>query len=262
MRLIGIFCVTRPLSVARNSNMKLSVTAVALYAGVAIGAAVPDVASQQEQLNQDNIPSENTLFDSPHSDAWWNQLVSADVVKSAFAEATEAAKSAVDISVGTLKEMEEKATKELNKLHHAKGDHKKHKHTAYETIWSLPHTQKFAKLVSEFPDLVDVLNSTDSESEYTVFAPHDDAFKHIPDDHEKPDKETIKKVLQYHIGDGKFKAKDVVTKYTLPTILKESWLGGEEQRLRTGWGLKGVNINFYSKVVGADFVRKAYFLLS
>jgi uncharacterized surface protein with fasciclin (FAS1) repeats len=239
--------------------MKLSVTAVALHAGLAIGAAVPDAASQQEPLNQDNLPTENILLGSPHKDAWWNHLVSADAVKSAYAEATEAAKSAVDMSVSALREMEEKATEELSKLHHAKGGDEKQKHTAYEVIWSLPHTRKFAKLVSEYSDLVDLLNSTDSESEYTVFAPHDDAFEHIPDDHEKPDKDTIKKVLQYHIGDGKFKAKDVATKYTLPTILKESWLGGEEQRLRTGWGLKGININFYAKVVGADFVRLFYF---
>lgn len=242
--------------------MRQSVLAVALCGGLALGAVVPD-ASEQQPLNHDESLDENIVIDAQQISAWWDQFVPMDTIKSAFADAAEAAESMVDTTVSAMKEVQDKAAMELNKLHHAQDGHKnKRTKTVYQLISALPHTRRFAKLVGEFPDLVDILNSTDADGEYTIFVPHDDAFKDIPDDHEKPDKQLIEKVLQYHIGNGKFKAEKLVTSYTLPTILDEKWLGNEKQRLRTSWDLSGVKINFYSKVIAADIVSTMPSLLT
>jgi uncharacterized surface protein with fasciclin (FAS1) repeats len=86
--------------------------------------------------------------------------------------------------------------------------------------------------------------------------PVDAAFDHIPDDHEKPSKEFIEARLKYHIGVGEYRARKILGTNTIPSALDEDWLGDEPQRLRTGVSLSGVNVNFYSKVVAADFNAK------
>ncbi|PMD31472.1 hypothetical protein L207DRAFT_591432 [Hyaloscypha variabilis F] len=49
----------------------------------------------------------------------------------------------------------------------------------YEVIAGSKYTTKLAKLINEFPDLVEVLNGT--AANYTVFAPTDKAFEKIPE---------------------------------------------------------------------------------
>jgi uncharacterized surface protein with fasciclin (FAS1) repeats len=139
------------------------------------------------------------------------------------------------------------------KPHH---DHGKPNLTVYQLIAGSKYTTKLAKLISEYDDLVDALNGT--AANYTVFAPTDAAFERIPKHHGKPSKEIIKKILSYHVSADFYPAGRVLASHTIPTIFKEDALGGESQRLRVGFGLlKGLNINFYSKVVAANIVSHA-----
>lgn len=137
--------------------------------------------------------------------------------------------------------------------HHPKNPHHGHEkpnRTVYELIASSKYTTKLAKLINEYPDIVDALNGT--KANYTVFAPTDEAFEKIPDHHKKPSKELIKAVLQYHVSPDFYPAGRVLVSHTIPTTLDESSLGDEPQRLRVGLGLKGLAVNFYSRVVAVN----------
>ncbi|KAI9786390.1 MAG: hypothetical protein M1839_006850 [Geoglossum umbratile] len=129
-----------------------------------------------------------------------------------------------------------------------------HGHRSNLTIWQLisksKYTTKIAKLISSDKQLVHLLNCT--KANHTIFVPIDAAFKRIPKHHKKLPKEFIEKVLKYHIVPGWYPAGRVLMSHTIPTILNEAALGGEPQRLRVGFGLKGVNINFFSHVKAAN----------
>jgi hypothetical protein len=142
---------------------------------------------------------------------------------------------------------------------HPKHGHPPHKHqhpnkTVYELINESKYTTKLAKLINEYPDLVEALNGT--AANYTVFAPTDAAFEKLPKHHKKPSKELIKKVLAYHVSAEFYPAGRVLVTHTIPTILGEDAIGGEAQRLRIGLGIpKGLNVNFYSRIVAINIVR-------
>ncbi|KAI9761585.1 MAG: hypothetical protein M1840_001766 [Geoglossum simile] len=129
-----------------------------------------------------------------------------------------------------------------------------HGHRSNLTIWQLisksKYTTKLAKLISSDKELVHLLNST--KANHTIFAPIDAAFKGIPKHHKKPPKGFIEKVLKYHVVPGWYPARRVILSHTIPTTLNESSLGGEPQRLRVGFGLKGIDINFLSHVKAAN----------
>ncbi|KAH8811468.1 FAS1 domain-containing protein [Xylogone sp. PMI_703] len=129
--------------------------------------------------------------------------------------------------------------------HH--GHHHKPNKTIYELISSSNHTTKLAKLIDEYPDLVKTLNGT--AANYTLFAPTDKAFERIPHhgDH-KPSKEVIEKILSYHISKDFYPLGRFLISHTIPTTLELDSLGGA-QRLRAGLGFRGLNVNFYSKIL-------------
>lgn len=134
--------------------------------------------------------------------------------------------------------------------HHGHGPHHKPNKTVYELIASSKYTTKLAQLINEYPDLVEILNGT--AANYTVFAPTDAAFEKIPKHHKQPSKELIKKVLAYHVSPDFYPAGRVLVTHTIPTALGEDALGGEPQRLRVGLGLRGLAVNFYSRVVAVN----------
>lgn len=139
--------------------------------------------------------------------------------------------------------------------HHPKNPHHGHgkpNKTVYELIASSKYTTKLAKLINEFPEIVNALNGT--EANFTVFAPTDKAFEKIPDHHKKPSQELIKAVLEYHVSSDFYPAGRVLVSHTIPTLLNENRLGDEPQRLRVGLGLKGLAVNFYSRVVAVNIV--------
>lgn len=124
-------------------------------------------------------------------------------------------------------------------------------HTIYQLISECPEASKFAALIDEHDDLVKLLNST--EGDHTLFLPSNEAFDHLPFK-DRPSEEWIRDALQYHIANGTHTAHDLVRTQTVPTVLKEGWLGGKSQRLRSSLTLKGLHINFLSKVVGPNAV--------
>lgn len=128
-------------------------------------------------------------------------------------------------------------------------------HKPNETIWQLitksNHTSKFAKIVSEFDDLVAILNGTISN--YTLFVPTNKAiekFKKYPHKF-KPSKEAIKRALTYHLTTEPFPAFKLLLSHTIPSALDAPELGGP-QRLRVGLGPHGLAVNFYSRIVFAN----------
>lgn len=127
--------------------------------------------------------------------------------------------------------------------------HEKPNQTVYELISKSKYTTKLAKLINEFPDLVDKLNGT--KANYTVFAPTDEAFERIPKHGKKPSKEILEKVLLYHVSDDFYPAGRVLHSYTIPTLLEPDNLG-HKQRLTVRVTLKGPTINFYSKLVAVN----------
>lgn len=144
--------------------------------------------------------------------------------------------------------------------HRKRHHHHKPNMTIYEMISKSNYTKKLAKLINEFQDLVDILNSTSSN--ITLFAPTDAAFEKIPDHHKKPPKELIRNVLAYHISPDFYPAGRILVSLTIPSAYNEEHLGGNAQRLRIGFSLfKGLNINFLSKVVAANIVWSPLFHL-
>ena len=135
--------------------------------------------------------------------------------------------------------------------HHGHKGHGKPNLTVYQLIAGSKYTTKLAKLINEYPDLVKTLNGT--AANYTVFAPIDKAFEKIPHhgDH-KPSKELIEKILSYHVSPEFYPAGRVFLSHTIPTALEESF---GPQRLRVGLGLRGLAVNFYSKVIAVNIVR-------
>ena len=137
--------------------------------------------------------------------------------------------------------------------HHGHRPHHKPNQTVYQLIAGSKYTTKLAKLINEYPDLVEVLNGT--AANYTVFAPTDKAFEKIPEHGKKPSKELIHKVLAYHVSPLRYTALSVFFARTIPTALGEDDLGGHPQRLRVSFGLGGLRLNFYSKVIAVNIVR-------
>ena len=132
--------------------------------------------------------------------------------------------------------------------HH--GHHHKPNLTVYELIAKSKYTTKLAALINEYEDLVELLNGTSAN--FTVFAPTDHAFDKVPDHAPKPSKEDLKKILTYHVSAEFFPAGRVLVSHTVPTLLAGEGIGGEPQRLSTNIGLKGLTVNFYSRIIAID----------
>lgn len=139
--------------------------------------------------------------------------------------------------------------------HHGGPGHKSNL-TVYQLIASSNYSTKLTKWIDEFPDIVDALNSTDVGN-VTVFAPIDSAFDKIPEHAPKPSKETLKKILSYHISPKFYPAGRVLVTRTIPTLLVSEELGDKPlpQRLSTNIGPRGLSVNFYSRIVAVDIVR-------
>lgn len=135
-----------------------------------------------------------------------------------------------------------------------KPKHPPHHHAPNETVYQLisrsKYTTKLAKAIDEFPDLVDLLNGT--KANYTVFAPTDRAFEKIPKHAPKPPKEFLKKLLTYHVSTEFYPAGRVLVSRTIPTTLEAEYIGKVPQRISTQISLKGLTLNFYSRVVAID----------
>lgn len=96
--------------------------------------------------------------------------------------------------------------------HHGHHGHDKPNMTVYQLIAESKYTTKLAKLINDYPDLVEALNGT--AANYTVFAPTDHAFEKIPEHAPKPSKEELKKILEYHVSSDFYPAGRVCKLYS------------------------------------------------
>jgi uncharacterized surface protein with fasciclin (FAS1) repeats len=128
--------------------------------------------------------------------------------------------------------------------------------TVYELISKSKYTTKLAALINKDSDLVSLLNGTTAN--FTVFAPTDKAFAKIPDHGKHPSEEFIKKILSYHISSDFYPAGRVLVSRTIPTLLDGESLSEDPtstpQRLATNIGLRGLTVNFYSRIVAIDIL--------
>uniref|UniRef100_A0A2D3UQM7 Related to Fasciclin domain family protein n=1 Tax=Ramularia collo-cygni TaxID=112498 RepID=A0A2D3UQM7_9PEZI len=135
-------------------------------------------------------------------------------------------------------------------------DHHHHEpnQTVYQLIATSNYTRTLAKLVSDYPDLVEALNSTTAN--YTIFAPIDSAFEKIPKHHPKPSKEQLHAILSYHVLPDVYTAKDVLYTHTAPTLLKGKHLSSkpEPQRVAFKFTLRGLTVNFYSRIIAVNIM--------
>lgn len=132
--------------------------------------------------------------------------------------------------------------------------HDKPNQTVYELISSSKYTTKLTKLINEYPEVVKALNGT--QSNFTIFAPSDNAFEKIPDDAPKPSKDELLQLLTYHISPDTYTAYRVFESHTIPTLFMGEHLSDEPkpQRLSVNLGLRGLTLNFYSRIVAVNIV--------
>lgn len=230
------------------------------FAAVATAFVVPDaqVFAQLPVHNErpqedvswlDWLPSPDSIAKSAHDFV--------DTFSTGFDEVVHEVKGKFETELESIFDDEEDfGIDATDKPHHG---HKGSDLTIYQLISKSKYTTKFAKLVGEYEDIVQLLNST--KANYTLFVPVDSAFEHIPED-KKPSKEFVESVLKYHIGLGLYPAGRVLVTHTLPTALDEPLLGDKPQRLRTSVGLlSGVRVNFYSKVIAVDIVGPEFIMI-
>ncbi|ROW15861.1 hypothetical protein VPNG_02570 [Cytospora leucostoma] len=244
-----------------------STTLLPLAAAAASAFVVPDI----ETFSQ--LPVHGV---QPHDDASWKDwLPTADSIANSVHDSIDSLSSSIEDAISNVQGTFESELESLFDEEETYGmagvdtadrpPHHHHGHghgdtdlTIYQLISTSKYTTKFAKLVNEYDDIVQLLNSTSAN--YTLFVPVDEAFDHIPDKHKEPSKEFVEALLKYHIGLGLYPAGRVLVTHTLPTALDEPLLGGNPQRLRTSVGLTGVKVNFYSKVVAVDIAAKNGFI--
>ena len=234
------------------------------FVALATALVIPD----EQVINQIAIEAQDTphsIFDKlPSNERLASDLEATiervkETSNNLFDQAAEAASKANDVFIEKLddtaactKSWVDSASTSLDGHHGHHGHHDKPNRTIYQLISESKYTTKLTKLLDEYPDLVEALNGT--AVNYTVFAPSDHAFEKIPEHAPKPSKEQLKKVLEYHISSDFYPAGRVLITHTIPTLLEGEDIGFEAQRLSTNIGLKGLTVNFYSRIVMIDLV--------
>ena len=230
------------------------------FAALATTLVIPD----EQVINQISVEAKDTphsIFDTLSSkEILANDLeATTERVNDFFDQAAEAASKANDVFIEKLddaaactKSWVDSASTSLDGHHGHHEHHNKPNRTIYQLISESKYTTKLTKLIDEYPDLVEALNGT--AANYTVFAPSDHAFEKIPEHAPKPSKEQLKKVLEYHVSSDFYPAGRVLVTHTIPTLLEGEDIGFEAQRLSTNIGLKGLTVNFYSRIVMIDLV--------
>lgn len=210
----------------------------------------------------DKLPSKAKL--SGNFESTFNRIK--DTSRNIFDQAIETASKAgdelnhkFDDTAANTKSWVESASTSLGGHHDHHGHHDKPNMTVYQLIAESKYTTKLAKLINDYPDLVEALNGT--AANYTVFAPTDHAFEKIPEHAPKPSKEELKKVLEYHVSSDFYPAGRVLVTHTIPTLLEGEDIGFEPQRLSTNIGLKGLTVNFYSRIVAINIVSIHFYAL-
>ena len=217
-----------------------------------------DFVSKSEHIISESKDAVNDFYEEvkEKSKDAWDQV--SEYTSNGLDEAIDKADNVYDAASATGAWLESEANDVYDAVndghhrpHHPPHD-KKPNMTVFQLIAGSKYTTKLAELISEFDDLVEALNSTDGN--FTVFAPTDKALGKIPEDAPKPSKEQLKKFLSYHVVPDFYPAARVLASHTFPTLLKSDSLGQEPlpQRLARRIGLRGLTINFFSRVIAIN----------
>jgi uncharacterized surface protein with fasciclin (FAS1) repeats len=251
----------------------MKLTSVLPFAALAVAIVIPDEANTNEILLEQTRAA--SVKDVLHDAI----LVSKNALDDAVVAATSAidraktmfqcytsmtafdAQSWLDSSITSFDNVEVE-----DRPHHGKPHHPPHDHphpelptkTVYELISNSKYTTKLAGLINKFPNLVATLNGTTAN--YTIFAPTDKAFEKLPRHVGDVPDELIYQALLYHVSPHFYPAQRIAVSHTIPTARDEAALGGSPQRLRVGFGLKGLTVNFYARVVAANIVSLDIFI--
>lgn len=125
--------------------------------------------------------------------------------------------------------------------------------TIYEKISKSNHTRIFTRIINQYDEVVQYLNSTSTN--YTVFVPIDAAFEGIHHPHHNFSKEAILHWLEYHISPEVFTIHDFFDVQTVPTLRHEVTKSKFPQRISTSFSRKGLTLNYHSHVIRPDIVR-------
>ncbi|KAF6822156.1 fasciclin domain family [Colletotrichum plurivorum] len=122
----------------------------------------------------------------------------------------------------------------------------------YDIISESERGRRFTELLESHHGLQNRL-SDDGQS-LTVFVPVDDAFRRLNGLMRSDEEVSIREVLEYHVLGGRYSLDDLAGARTLSTMLEEQDLDRQAQRIHVGVGASGVEINFYSRVIGSDSI--------
>jgi uncharacterized surface protein with fasciclin (FAS1) repeats len=127
------------------------------------------------------------------------------------------------------------------------GDHHKNKSSKKDIVTTAVDAGNFKTLATALTE-VELVEALQGDGPFTVFAPTDDAFAKLPEgtiESLLKDKETLKKILLYHVVSGKVSSKEVVK------LNKAETLAGKDVKIKVKDGSVMIND---AKVTGADIM--------
>jgi len=119
--------------------------------------------------------------------------------------------------------------------------------TIYQLISESKHTKNSASILSQFPDIVDALNST--EAHFTIFVPIDASWRKFKGHPPKVSEEFLRKWVQYHLSPAVYSKAGLFSVQTIPSVLEQGNAAAHPQRIRTQWSFHGLKLNFVTQVI-------------
>lgn len=125
--------------------------------------------------------------------------------------------------------------------------------SVYHIIAESERGRRFTELLEGHRELHERLS--DDCQNLTVLVPVDDAFRRLNGLGRSDEEVSVREVLEYHVLRGRYSLDNLAGARTPSTTLEERDMGRRKQRVRVGVGESGVEINFYSRVVGSESAR-------
>lgn len=126
--------------------------------------------------------------------------------------------------------------------------------TIYQLISESKHTKISARIISQFQDIVDALNSTAADAHLTMFVPIDAAYRKFKGHPPKVSEEYLRKWIRYHLSPAIYSKAELFSVQTIPSVLEQENAAAHPQRIRTQWSLHGLKLNFLTNVIKTNIV--------
>ncbi|KAF6822840.1 fasciclin domain family [Colletotrichum musicola] len=126
--------------------------------------------------------------------------------------------------------------------------------SVYHIIAESQRGRRCTELLESHQELHNRLS--DDHQNLTVFVPVDDAFQRLNGLTRSDGEVSTREVLEYHVLRGRYSLDDLSGARTLSTMLEEQDMGRREQRVHVGGWMSGVEISFYSRVIGSKPRRR------